>query len=785
MPVRSLSQWMILIIVLFSFSCTQRKKAQVAEEYSGSESCIQCHEKFYKLWKPSFHGQAMMPVNAEFISIHQLPNSGSIDVEGHMFNVEFQDSAMVMYEREGDKLIKTYNILWAMGGHNVYCFLTPFEKGKLQNIPLAYDANGKTWFNYPESGVRHFGEGHPADEALPWKDAMYAFNTGCYSCHISQLSTNFDLFTQTYHTTWREAGINCETCHGPAGEHIRIFESLKEGDKIPEDIGLIRTSTFTQQQNIDACSPCHAKMNPITPSYMPGDKYFDNYNVTTLEDLDFYPDGRSLGENYTLTGWMMNPCVEKSDLHCVTCHTSSGRDRNKDNPNNSCLQCHADKAENMEAHTGHAPEAGLTCLSCHMPKRQFVGRFMRSDHSFRPPMPETTIKFGSPNACNQCHTDKTAEWANKIVKARANGNYQEETLKWAELIKEAREQDWTNVNEMYKYIINPETNVVVANSLIRLLAGCPLESKNEVLVQALNNKSELVRASAAYGLTGVATDKVKEALLKACSDEIRLVRIQAVSAVLMFPENSFSPEQLAVVKSAEKEYVTSMTSRTDNWSNYYNLGIYYQNQGETQQALQSYETSANLYPEAIMPLINSSVLYSYIGNAAKAKENLEKAVSVDPGNEAANLNLGLLLAEQGDLSGAEKALKTALKTNPKQAVAAYNLSVITAQHDLEGALEYAEVAAKSRPEDPKYVYTLAYYQLQNKEKAKAVLTLKKLIKQHPQYLTGVSFLADIYIKDGNKDEALKLYKQALKTEGISEQDRAGLLQAVNSLQQSI
>ena len=778
--------WMLgIILMISSVSCTQRKNTTTADDnFSGSESCIQCHEKFYKLWKPSYHGQAMMPINAEFVAKHQLPNSQPIEVEGHQFNVEFQDSTMLMYERDGEKLIKTYNVLWAMGGHNVYCFLTPFEKGKLQNIPLAYDANGKTWFNYPESGVRHFGSDEPADEALPWKDPLYAFNTGCYSCHISQLSTNFDLNTETYHTTWREAGINCETCHGPGGEHIKIFENLKEGEK-PKDIGLIVTSKFTQQQNNDACAPCHAKMNPITPSYTPGDKYFDNYNITTLEDIDFYPDGRSLGENYTMTGWMMNPCTAESELNCVTCHTSSGRDRNKDNPNNTCLQCHTEKAENIEAHTHHKPEAGLTCLSCHMPKRQFVGRFLRSDHSFRPPMPEATIKFGSPNACNQCHTDKSPEWANKIVKTRFNGNYQEETLKWAQLIKEARNQDWTNVKKMYQYITNPETNVVVANSLIRILTNCSLESKTNVLLEALNNKSELIRSSAAYGLTGITTDKVKDALLKACDDQIRLVRTQAANAILTFPESSFTPGQLAVVKKAEAEYVTSLTSRLDDWSNHYNLGIYHQNKGEAQQALESYETAASLYPEAIMPLINSSVLYSYIGNPAKAEENLKKAVAVDPDNEAANLNLGLLLAEKGDMPGAEKALKTALKANPKQAVAAYNLSVIVAQKDLKEAISYAETAAKAIPDEPKYAYTLAYYQLQDNRKNEAVKTLKKLIKEQPQYFSAVGFLADIYIKDGNKAEAINLYEQALKTKGISEQDKAGIQQAIASIQQTM
>ena len=771
----------IFILSTF-FSCKQRTVQQVASnEFQGSESCRECHEKFYQLWEPSYHGQAMMPINAGFIAKHNLPDSKPIEVEGNMFSVEFKDSTMVMYEHDGDELVETYDVLWAMGGHNVYCFLTPFEKGKLQNIPLAFDANRNEWFNYPMAGVRHFTDGSPEDEALPWKDAMFAFNTGCYSCHISQLSTNFDLNTETYHTTWREPGINCETCHGPGGEHIRIFKELKEGEEA-EEMGLIVTTTFTQEQHNSSCAPCHAKMTPITPSYMPGDKYFDNYNLTTLEDRDFYPDGRDLGENYTMTGWMLNPCIQESELHCITCHTSSGRDRNKDKPNNSCIGCHADIGADIQGHSGHKTEDGLTCLSCHMPKREFVGRFLRSDHSFRPPMPEATIKFGSPNACNQCHADKTPEWANEIVKNHPNGNYQEETLEWAQLIKEARDNDWTNVEKMYNYINNPETNEVVANSFIRLLANCTLDSKTPVLLEALNNKSELVRSSAAYGLAGIHTEEVQNALLEACQDEIRLVRIQAANALTGFSPESFALEQKAIFEKAEAEYVTSMTSRLDNWSNHYNLGIYHQNKGDVQAALASYETAARLYPESLMPLINSSVLYSYIGNTAKAEENLKLAIKHHPENEAANLNLGLLLAEQGKLDEAEEALKTVLRVNSEQAVAAYNLSVIVSQKDMAQAVGYAEIAARANPDEPKYAYTYAYYLNENGQKSEAVKTLKKVVENHPLYLSAVSFLAEIYLQDNKKQEAIKLYQNALKTKGISEQDKAGIQQAINSLQ---
>jgi hypothetical protein len=56
----------------------------------------------------------------------------------------------------------------------------------------------------------------------------------------------------------------------------------------------------------------------------------DHYDLITLENPDFYADGRDLGENYTYTSWLMSPCLKSGKLHCVTCHTSSGRYRFKD-----------------------------------------------------------------------------------------------------------------------------------------------------------------------------------------------------------------------------------------------------------------------------------------------------------------------------------------------------------------------------------------------------------------------------------------------------------------------
>ncbi|MFW5773548.1 MAG: tetratricopeptide repeat protein, partial [Tangfeifania sp.] len=131
---------------------------------------------------------------------------------------------------------------------------------------------------------------------------------------------------------------------------------------------------------------------------------------------------------------------------------------------------------------------------------------------------------------------------------------------------------------------------------------------------------------------------------------------------------------------------------------------------------------------------------------------------------------------------AEEALKAALEANPRQEVAAYNLSVIVSQRSVDEAVKYSKIAVESRPEEPKYAYTLAYYLLENNRKTEAEETLQNLIDEHPLYLEAVSFLADIYMKDGRTNQAIQLYKQTLKQEGLPQAEKQALQQAVNTLQ---
>ena len=276
--------------------------------FAGSVSCRECHEEFYKLWGTSHHGKAMQPVTPEFVKTAVPDLAQWQPVEGGQFKVVKQNGKLVFIQRDPGGKTASYEAVHALGGKNIYYFLTPAKRGRLQTLPLAYDLNRKEWFNTPKSAVRHFAD--MEDEALPWNHHLYTFNTTCHDCHVSQLDKNYDLESDTYFTTWKEPGINCESCHGPSGEHIRVCREAAEKGEKPDDLKLIVTSTFNKDQHTATCSACHAKMSPLTGKFIPGDKFYDHFSLVTLENHDFYPDGRDLGENYTFTTWSQSPCVQ-------------------------------------------------------------------------------------------------------------------------------------------------------------------------------------------------------------------------------------------------------------------------------------------------------------------------------------------------------------------------------------------------------------------------------------------------------------------------------------------
>ena len=752
------------------------KPTRSADDYAGSVSCRECHERFYKLWSPSHHGKAMQPVTPAFVKEELLPLAEPIAVGESLFHVDLANMQMT---EEVDGTHTPFPMLHALGGKNVFFFLTPLERGRLQVLPLSFDIRRDEWFHTTDAMVRHFEDAQ--DEAIHWRDPLLTFNTACYNCHVSQLDKNYDASTDTYHTTWREPGINCEACHGPSLEHIRVCQAVPKGT-VPQSIRISTWSEFSIEQVNDACAPCHAKTHSIAPEFNPGDRFFDYYGLTCLEDRDFYPDGRDLGENYTQTGWLMNPCAKSGMLSCTHCHTSSGRFRFKDNPNESCLPCHASQVKNIATHSHHEALSGATCVSCHMPMTEF-GRMLRSDHTMRPPSPAAGARFGSPVACTLCHTDKSADWAaDHVSRWHPDSHWQNRILQEGELVDAARNARWKTLPAMLAYLTDDTSDTVVVTSLIRLLANCMDASKWPAIRSCMSSDSPLVRAAATTALRDDLQNRISAALLLAAlTDDYRLVRVRAVAALSVYPREQLTPQQLGALLAAEKEFLLSLTAQPDQWSGHYNLGNYRSDRGDITGALQSHQRAITLRNDVVQPYVNASVLASRLGHIDEAISYLKQAHAVSPDHGGVNFNLGLALAEAHDTTGAKKYLRLALKDAGSRPAAAYNLAVLLAEDNLDKAIGLCATAASDVPDNPRYGYTHAFYLDANNRADEAIGVLSGVIDRHPSHASSWVLKGTCLEKRKQFDEARTHY-QAMRAEtALPRQARAIAEQRLRTL----
>jgi tetratricopeptide (TPR) repeat protein len=611
---------------------------------------------------------------------------------------------------------------------------------------------------------------------------MFTFNTTCFNCHVSQLATNYSLETDAYHTTWAEPGISCESCHGPGAEHVRVMEAAPPQSP-PKDIKILRTKQFTAQQMNDMCVTCHAKMVPISTSFRPGDKFFDHFDLVTLEHHDYYPDGRDLGENYTQTSWLMSPCAKAGKLDCNHCHTPSGRMRFEGaQSNQSCMPCHEKEVNGAAEHGHHQPGSqGNQCVACHMPMTRFAA-MGRSDHSMRAPTPATTIAFKSPNACNLCHADRDAAWSDSWVRKWYKRDYQAEVVRKAELIDAARKDRWKRLPEMLGEFSKNENDAVFKASLARLLQGCPDGRKWPALVESLKDPSPLVRASGVSALTGYFTPQTVQALLLATADESRLVRIRSATALAaLSARGGLNDSQRVRLDRATEEFRTAMKARPDDWASHANLGNLALERQDFNEAVKCFETSHRLEPRMVGPMVNAAVAYSNLGQNDPAERSLRRALAAEPANAAANFNLGLLLGERGQLDEAEQSLRAALKADPHMAAAAFNLSVILARKNLDEAISWCRKAHDLQPSDPKYAHTLAFYLRQKGDADSAVRVLRGVIERQPAPLDALLLLAEILDEKGDLKAAQQIYRDALAHPDISPAQRSGVASRLQAI----
>ena len=137
----------------------------------------------------------------------------------------------------------------------------------------------------------------------------------------------------------------------------------------------------------------------------------------------FWPDGSPRLTAYEYQGILNSPCFLKGEpgnrINCNSCHTMhdgdvKGQITTEMRTNVACTQCHTEMKDEtvLAKHTKHAPTSeGSSCYSCHMPEVVYGVQTIHKTHQISVPNPALTAERGVPNACNQCHVDRSVNWA--------------------------------------------------------------------------------------------------------------------------------------------------------------------------------------------------------------------------------------------------------------------------------------------------------------------------------------------------------------------------------------
>jgi tetratricopeptide (TPR) repeat protein len=261
-----------------------------------------------------------------------------------------------------------------------------------------------------------------------------------------------------------------------------------------------------------------------------------------------------------------------------------------------------------------------------------------------------------------------------------------------------------------------------------------------------------------------------------------LVRIRAAEALSPIPQNRVPEEAKHHFEAAQAEFLSALNARPDDWSSHYNLGNFHASRNETEKAIASYETALRREPRGLLPLTNIAIVYGQRGEYDKAETSLRKAIEIDQKSAPVHFNLGLLLAEKGRSEDAEKELRAALELDPRLAPAAYNLGVLIIKERLAEGLSYCKKAYELSPNNPKYSYTLAFYQAQKGNRKEAVKILQDTVKRHPGYVDAALLLGEIYEQEGRKDSAKEIYSKALSSGRLSDQDSQHLRMKLQALE---
>ncbi len=726
----------------------------VKTEFVDQKSCIECHEKQYTEWQGSHHDLAMDVATEETIL-------------GDFNNTTFNNYGLTttFYKRDGKFFVRTdgpddkltdYEISYVFGVDPLQQYMIEFPDGRIQVLDIAWDTHskedgGQRWFHlHPDEKITH-------NDPFHWTELYLNWNYMCAECHSTNLQKNYDLKTDTFQTTWSEIDVGCQACHGPGSNHVEWARSIKETDDKKDrydDVGLeISLRAEDSRVQIEACARCHSRRNIVNGEYEYGEGFMDHYVPQVLIDPYYYADGQILDEVYVYGSFIQSKKYHHG-VRCTDCHNPHTA-RLHTYGNELCNSCHASAPsrefetitlkdyDTPEHHFHKQDSPGAFCIECHMPETKYMIVDPRRDHSFRVPRPDLSVELDIPNACNRRHKDKSAQWAADKVNEwyPLTKEIRENEIHFAEIFAAGQAGKTEAAPELIKVVSDNSQPAIIRASALNILSRFGSPQTLDVMASSLEDGDPLVRYEAVRAISRVmvrsrerSMQRLKFTLIEPLlKDPLRAVRTEAAHVLTEVSADLFDETQRLAFEKALEEFKQRQHAIEDRPDAHLNLGVMYQNLGQTDMAEKSYKTSIRLADYFIPARFNLANLYNTLGRNNEAEQLIREIIEQAPEYGEAYYSLGLLLAEEKRLEEAVVCLEKAaviIKTNPR---VFYNWGLCL-QH--LGRQDEAEVvylkALDITADDYSVIYALTTLYIQQQKWKEADVCARQMLRLNPK-----------------------------------------------------
>jgi hypothetical protein len=586
--------------------------------YAGSEACAECHEKNHDHWLHSWHARALAPADAKDV----VGNFGGAHFRGDSSEawMRRRGDAFVMRTRDREGKLGDYDVAYVIGGKRMQDAVTVMPDGRWQVLPVYYHVTGRgAWVDYNEKKQGRIGPDHP----WFWTNFRRTANKECLECHTTGLDLRYDRATHAWRTSFVDAGVACEACHGPGARHA---ETKDKAD-------IIHPGHVAKDVQLSLCARCHGPREPLFPlldaqdQFRPGDRYGEKFQPLVVTDStersgECFADGRPSSSSFEYQALVQSRCFLAGGATCLSCHTAPHEEHARDDlkTGDVCRSCHKDLAPD------HGHHAKATCIDCHMPPVLSGVLDAFADHALDVPNPLNTARHGIPNACNVCHKDQTPEAMQQAIErwwpsARAR---QRRRLQLADAIDEKTAA--SSLPALTAVIRDANEAPTLRGAAAQLLGQRFPSETAAVVLPLLHERDDLLRTrlleSLGYANARGSADSVA-AFVNDSSIEVR----QAAALVLA----SFAdPRALPALERLAREPATRGLVRP-----HIALGITAAKRGDFDAATRELTTAVDEVPYATDALVLLADINARRGNLPAARQWLEEALRFNPSHRGA------------------------------------------------------------------------------------------------------------------------------------------------------